>query len=301
MKIDGKPTKSVIISVVTLVTDVILDLFLIYGLLGIPKLGSNGSAYSTVAVEFIALVWCIVESYKKDSIRPDLKGFKWFSKDITKDYLKILLPMLFSNLAWGLSISIHSFVMGHLGSDATASSSIAAVMLDMVTCVCKGVSAGAGIIIGKLLGQNLFEKAKIYGRKLCYLSFIIGIIQMILLCISGPIISMFFVLTETARKYLIIMLIFTGIEVIAYSFNTVIVCGIFPAGGDARYDAISVLFATWCFSLPVSLLGAFVFNWPVTLVYVIMCLDEIVKVPFIFPRYKKYLWLKNLTKEQSDG
>ena len=29
----------------------------------------------------------------------------------------------------------------------------------------------------------------------------------------------------------------------------------------------------------------------------IMCLDEIVKVPFIRRRYNKYLWLKNLTRE----
>ncbi len=28
-----------------------------------------------------------------------------------------------------------------------------------------------------------------------------------------------------------------------------------------------------------------------------MCMDEIVKVPFISLRYNKYLWLKNLTRE----
>ena len=26
--------------------------------------------------------------------------------------------------------------------------------------------------------------------------------------------------------------------------------------------------------------------------------DEIVKLPFILPRYRKYLWLKNLTREE---
>ena len=108
--------------------------------------------------------------------------------------------------------------------------------------------------------------------------------------------TMFFVLTETAKQYLIIMLIFTGIEV-AYSVNTVIVCGIFPAGGDAKYDAISVFFATWCFALPVSLLGTFVFDWPVMMVYIIMCIDEIVKYHSFIRDTKKYLWLNNLTQE----
>ncbi len=275
-----------------------LDLFLIYGLAGVPKLGATGSAYSTVVVELIGLVWCIIESHRKDSIRPDLQGFKWFSPAVTKDFMKLALPMLGSSLAWGLGFSMHSLIMGHLGSDATAAS-ITSVVQEIVTCVCKGISAGAGIIIGKLLGQNLFDKAKIYGRKLCHVSFWVGGIHMILLCIIGPVLAYFFVLTETAREYLIMMLFFMALYVFAYSINTVVVCGIFPAGGDAKYDAISVFFASWCFSLPLALLGTFVFDLPIMVVYILMCADEIVKLPWVYPRYKKYLWLNNLTREEN--
>lgn len=296
MKVEGKASKSVIISVVTLITDVFLDFFLIYGIACIPKLGANGSAYSTVVVEFIALVWCIIDSHRGESIHPDLQGIKWFSPVVRKDIIKISLPMLGSSLAWGVGFSLHSLIMGHLGSDATAAASITSVVQELITCVCKGISAGSGIIIGKLLGQNLFDKAKVYGKKFCNISFWVGGIHMLSLCIIGPIIAEFFVLTETAKHYLVIMLIFTAVYVFAYSINTIIVCGIFPAGGDARYDAISVFFASWCFALPLALLGTFVFNWPVMVVYILMCSDEIVKLPWLYPRYKKHLWLNNLTR-----
>lgn len=297
MKLEGKASKSVMISVVTLVVDMVLDFFLIYGIAGVPKLGANGSAYSTVVVELVALLWCIVESYRGDSIHPDRQGFRWSSKDITKDLFKISLPMLGSSLAWGLGFSLHSLIMGHLGSDATAAASITSVAQELVTCICKGISAGAGIMVGKLLGQNLFDKAKAYGRKFCHISFFVGGIHMVLLAILGPIVAEFFVLTETAKQYLIVMLLFSALYLFAYSINTIIVCGIFPAGGDARYDAISVFFASWCFALPLALLGTFVFDWPVLVVYILMCADEIVKLPWLYPRYKKYLWLNNLTRE----
>ncbi|MBR4962024.1 MAG: MATE family efflux transporter [Clostridia bacterium] len=297
MKVEGKARESVVISVVTLVADVVLDIFLIYGLAGVPKLGANGSAYSTVAVELIAIVWCIIESHRGDSIRPDFAGLKWFSGSITKEWLKIAIPTLGSALAWGLSISMHSLIMGHLGSDATAAASITSVVLELVTCVCKGISAGAGIILGKLLGQSLFDKAKVYGRRLCHMSFWVGGIHMLLLCLIAPIVTMFFVLTETAKGYLISMLIFTGLYVFAYSINTIVVCGIFPAGGDAKYDAVSVFIATWCIALPLALIGTFVLDLPVMVVYIVMCMDEIIKVPFIYPHYRKYLWVKNLTEE----
>lgn len=299
MKLEGKAPKSVLISIVTLITDVVLDFFLIYGFAGVPKLGANGSAYSTVVVELVALIWCIAESHRGESIRPDLQGFQWFSIDITKDLFKIALPMLGSSLAWGFGFSMHSLIMGHLGSDATAAASIASVAQELITCVCKGISVGAGIMVGKLLGQNLFDKAKEYGKKFCHISIWAGIIHMALLCILGPIVAEFFVLSETAKHYLVIMLVFSAFYVFAYSINTVIVCGIFPAGGDAGYDALRVFFASWCFALPLALLGTFVFHWPVIVVYILMCADEIVKIPWLYPRYKKYLWLNNLTREES--
>lgn len=298
MKVEGKAAKSVMISIVTLATDVVVDFFLIYGIAGAPKLGADGSAYSTVAVELAALLWCMAESRRGESVRPDRQGIRWFSARIAKDLLKLSAPMLGSSLAWGLGFSMHSLIMGHLGSDAAAAASIATVAQELVTCVCKGISAGAGIMTGKLLGQNLFDKAKRYGRKFCHISFWTGGIHMALLGVTGPILARFFVLSETAGQYLIIMLVFMAVYVFAYSVNTVIVCGIFPAGGDAGYDAVSVFLASWCFAIPLALLGTFVFHLPVTAVYILMNADEIVKLPWLYPRYKKYLWLNNLTWEE---
>lgn len=91
MKIEGKASISVIISIVTLITDVVLDMFLIYGLAGVPRLGAVGSAYSTVFVGLIGLIWCVAISCRKDSIRPDWQGIKWFSPAVTKDFVKLAL------------------------------------------------------------------------------------------------------------------------------------------------------------------------------------------------------------------
>lgn len=298
MKISGKVAKSVVISIVTVVTDVVVDFFLIYGIAGVPKLGANGSAYSTIAVEVIALVWCVADSYSKEGIHPDMEGLKWFSPTHIKDFMKIAIPTLASSLAWGLSISMHSLIMGHLGTDATAAASITSVTQELVVCICKGVATGTGIMIGKLLGQNLLEKAKEYGKEFWKVSIWVGVINIALLCIVGPIVTIFFVLTETARQYLIYMLLFSGLYLFAYSFNTVMTCGVFPAGGDAKYDAVSVGLATWCFAIPLALVGTFLLKLPVMVVYVLMCADEIVKLPWLLPHYRKYLWLKNLTHEE---
>ena len=297
MKVSGHTAKSVVISVVTLVTDVVLDLLFVYGLFGLPRLGATGSALSTVFVELVALVWCIGFSFRKGMVRPDLKGFLWFNKDIIKDFIKVSLPMLASGLTWGVGFSMRSLFMGHMGTDATAAASIAALVQELVTCLCKGVSTGSGIMLGKLLGDNLLDKAKAYGAQFCRVSIWVGILNSVLVLLVSPLAVMFFVLTEAARQYLIYMLLFSAVYVFAFSLNTIVTCGVFPAGGDSAYDAISVAYSMWCFALPVAALALFVLKWPVMVVYILMCADEIVKLPWIYPRYKKYIWLKNLTRE----
>ena len=208
----------------------------------------------------------------------------------------VALPTLASSLSWGLSISAHSAIIGHLGTDATAAYSVTNVATSLIQCLSHGFANGLGIMIGGLLGQNLLEKAKDYGRRSWNVSLFCGIANAVLLCIIGPLVYIFYVLEPLAKSYLVMMIAFNILYMFAYSFNTMFTCGVFPAGGDAKYDAISVFFATWCFALPLSLVGCFVFHWPVMVVYIVMCADEIVKVPFLIPRYRKYIWLKNLTR-----
>lgn len=298
MKIDGRAKMSVWISAVTVVVDMSVDFFLIYGIGKIPALGANGSAYSTIAVEMIAFIWCVVASYQTGKIHPNRKSLCFFSKTLEKDLFRIVLPMLASSLSWGLSIAAHSIVIGHLGTDATAAYSVTNVATELIQCVSQGAASGSGVMLGALLGQNLFEKAKEYGRRFWDVSILCGLINAGLLCIVGPCVYFFYVLEPTAKSYLVQMLAYNILYMFAYSFNTIFTCGVFPAGGDAKYDAISVFIATWCLALPISVVGCFVFHWPVMVVYMVMCADEIVKFPFLIPRYKKYIWLRNLTKEQ---
>ncbi len=299
MKVTGFAKISVRISAVTVVVDMLADLFLIYGIGPVPALGANGSAYSTIVVEAIALIWSLIWCQRKEEIRLDRGNMLFFSEAYEKDIWKIVPGMLASSLSWGLSITMHSFILGHLGTDATAASSVTEVTTQLTRCITQGLAAGSGIMIGGLLGQNKLDEAKNYGEEFWRVAFFSGVINILLIGIVGPAAYFFYVLEPQAKSYLVQMLIFNAAYMFALAYNAIFTVGVFPAGGDSRYDAISVFFATWCFSIPLALLGCFVFHWPVMTVYCVMCLDEIIKVPFLRLRYKKYIWVKNLTRENA--
>ncbi len=300
MEVSGRVKMSLWISAITVIVDMTADLFLIYGIGSWEGLGADGCAYSTVVVEVIALGICIVESLQKDHIHPDGESLKFFSKEFEKDIWYVIPGMLASSLAWGLSITMHAFILGHLGSDATAANSVTGVAQQLIQGMTHGLATGSGIILGKLLGQNKLSEAKAYGKRFFRVSCFCGLFNVGLLSIVGPLVYFFYKLDPQAKQYLVWMLLYSLMYMFAYAYNTIFTCGVFPAGGDSRYDAISVFIATWCVAIPVSLLGCFVFHWPVMLVYVVMCADEIVKVPFIRLRFNTDIWVKNLTREAAD-
>ena len=72
--------------------------------------------------------------------------------------------------------------------------------------------------------------------------------------------------------------------------------GIFRSGGDTRFGMILDMTSMWCCSILLGALAAFVFKLPVTVVYIILLSDEIIKLPFCFMRYRQKKWLKDVTR-----
>ena len=91
------------------------------------------------------------------------------------------------------------------------------------------------------------------------------------------------------------MLVMCAVYMVGKYINGTTVAGIFCAGGDSRFGFLCDTVTLWCFTVPAGLLAAFVFKWPVLVVYFIVNSDEIVKLPAVYRHYRKYKWLKDLT------
>ena len=53
----------------------------------------------------------------------------------------------------------------------------------------------------------------------------------------------------------------------------------------------------WYVIVPLVSIAAFIIKAPVLMVYFIVNLDEIIKLPAVYRHYKKYHWLKDLTNK----
>ena len=101
---------------------------------------------------------------------------------------------------------------------------------------------------------------------------------------------------DRARSLFIGMMIIMAFYMIGRCVNTIIINGVFAAGGDTLFDMYSLAVCMWGIAIPLALLGAFVFHWPVLMVYACTCVDEVGKIPWVMIHFRKYKWVKNLTR-----
>jgi len=296
MKVSDHVPQTAIISSSAVIINILLNAVFIYGLFGLPAMSVEGAAIATLIARVYELIVCVIVSFKKGYIR--LKLMRLFAKMgiLTKDFIKCMWPLLGAYLFWGVGFTSYTAFMGHLGEDAAAANSITAVIRDLVCCVCDGLAGGAGIIVGNALGAGKLEDGKRYGIKIAKLAFIIGIGSALVMYILTPVIINTVDVTEQAREYLLQMMLVMGFYMIGRCVNTIVINGVFSAGGDTLFDMYSLAICMWGIAVPLAALGTFVLDWPVFVVYACTCLDEVGKIPWVMYHFRKYRWVKDLTR-----
>ena len=289
--------KSTIISTVTLAINVALNAVFIFGLLGFPKMGVIGVAIATVASRVIELLICLVDYIRGSIFKPDLGLLFGNHKQLRTDFIKYSGPALVNDLAWTVAFSSYSIILGHLNNDMVAASSVATTLRDIFTTVCYGLGAGGTVIIGKELGANHLDKVKKDASTISWVTFFVTVLMSILLIVLRHPAMSLFTLTQRAYNYLDIMMIISSYYIIGQAMNTLMIAGIFRAGGNTKFGMICDIITMWCVSVPLGFLSAFVFKFPPMVVYFILCLDEFWKIPVVYKYYKSYKWVNNITRE----
>lgn len=293
MKNCGAVNMSTLINGVMVILNIALNAVFIFGLSGFPKMGIKGAALATVLATVVQFLWSV--GYVLCRIRAVKFSLRSCEKKLFGRFWQKTVPLLINNLAWGIGFSMYSVIMGHLGTDAVAANGIANISKNLVVCFCLGLGNAGSIIVGNRLGADRLQEAKEAGGTLTRTAIIAGIVSGLVLIALSPFITKMVDLTPTARGYLQKMLLISSYYIAGKSVNCMTIGGIFAAGGDSKFGMLCDSVTLWCIIVPLGCICAFILKLPVMIVYFVLNLDEIIKLPVVYKHYKKYKWIKNLT------
>jgi len=282
----------------SLVLNVILNRIFIFGLGSVPAMGVRGAALATLlsrCFEFAAVLFYIWKVNRQVRIRS--RYFVRLDPVLLKDFLVLSIPVVLNETLWGAGMSANAAILGQLGSAAAAANSVVRVIRELIMVMSIGLSAAAGVLVGKALGEKRFDMAEVYAKRMVALSFCVTLTASAVMFFLRRNIAGLLVLSDQARDYLIFMLAVLSLYSLCQSLTCPIIVGVLRGGGDTRFGLILEGSALWVGSILLGFIGAFVLHLPVKGVFVLLMLDEFIKVPFAVWRYRTKVWLKDLTRE----
>ena len=286
---------TVIVSAIAIFLKTVLGYLLIFGIGPFPALGVRGAAIGTAFgwIFQCALIFILVYRLKTPLAANPLAFFR-FNRVFLAKVLKTAMPAAANEVFWSVGITIYNAVYARIGTDAIASVQISATVEEIAFVFFIGLGNACAIMIGNKIGEGEKELAFEYGRRYTILIVLVALLAgLIILLMRGPVVSLYEISPQAAENARRLMLIFAA-SAWMRSINFILFVGVLRSGGDTRFAMFMELFSIWVIGVPAALIGGFVLRLPVTGVYMMVLLEELVKVFIITRRYLSRKWIHDL-------
>ena len=273
-----------------------LNYVLIFGKLGFMPMGIKGAAIATLVSQllnllfiFIGFVVCI----RKNGDKPILSLH--FRKITLRDYFIMIMPILVSEFLWSLGQNVESAVYGHLSTANLAAYTLTCPIQGLIVGALSGLSAAAGVMVGKRLGKKEYDNAYAESKKIMFAGLIGSLIVSTLLILLAGTYTRFYrvdnLVKELGKTLLIIFALYAPVKV----ENMILGGGIIRSGGNTRIIMIIDIIGTWCIGIPLCLIAAYVFHWGIVGVYTLLTTEEIFRLVISLVIFKRRKFMISLS------
>lgn len=292
---------SVVTSIASFFTNVFLNWVLIFGNLGAPALGIQGAAIATLIARLLEFVITIVFVFFIDKkLQFRVRDIFRHNKVLASDAVKSGTPVVINELMWSLATSTQAAILGHIAyssGDPVAANSIAGVIQQLSTVMIMGVANASAVIVGMAIGEGDMPKAVDRAKTLRNLSVFMGFISCaFILIVKNAFVNFYNVPQETKILADQIITIFAFITIFC-SINMTLIMGVLRGAGDTKFCMRMEIGCLWGIAIPLAVVAAFFFKFPVPLVFLCMKTDEITKAVIGIARMSGNKWLNSLTRE----
>ena len=293
----GRVTVCMVLNILAFTLNVLLNAVFIFGLFGVPQMGATGVAIATAVSRSAELATCVVVSAFSRDVKLSLAYMFAKNQALYTDFIKMSLPALGNDVSWSVAFSMYSVILGHLGTDAVAANSIVSVVRNIGTVFCFSVASAGSILLGSMMGKGDLEKSKLHASKTLKATVIAGAVGgMIVLAVTQFVLE-FATLNDKAMHYLKYMLFINAYYIMGAAVNSVLIAGVFRAGGDTKFGLVCDTIDMWLYAVPLGFIAAFILKLPVMWVYFLLCTDEFAKWPWVIHHYRSGKWAQNITRE----
>lgn len=295
----GDTRLPMIASVAAVVTNAVFNYLLIFGKLGLPRMGVEGAAWATVISRYVELAIIVVLVHRRSDKYPFIRGAYRTMRvpgHLLRDVLKVGAPLLANEALWSIGMSTLTAIYSLSGLTVVSALSITSTISNLFNVVFLSMGNAVSVMVGQALGADDYEGAKTTVWKLMFFSICTCFVMGGLLIILSPYIPRLYSgVTQSVRDMASGMLVLSACAMPLHAFAH---CSYFTLRSGGK-TIITFLFDsgyTWVVSVPVALLLVKVVASPILWTYGTIQMMDFIKCIIGFILLRKGVWIQNIAK-----
>lgn len=282
--------------IAAMLTNLVLDALLIFGIGPFPELGVEGAAIATVIARFIecAIVVLWAHAHKQQNLFiVGAYQSAYIPKNTLKDILIKGTPLMVNEMLWATGMAAIVQCYAVRGLEVVAAQNISSTITNLFNIVYIQLGCCISIIIGQLLGAGKIEEAKETNRKLIFFNVACCTGVALIMMVVGQWFPNIYATEESIKD---LARVFIIISAAIMPLNAFCHCSYFTlrSGGKTVVTFLFDSVYTWVIVIPVATVLAKYTTLPIALVFFLVQSLEFIKAIIGFFMVRSGVWLQNI-------
>lgn len=295
----GQSVKPMAAGLMSVVIDVVFNYLLIYGNLGMPRLGVKGAAIATVMARIIesavVIIWTFAARRRHTFIQGLYKTMLVPAADV-KRITRKSLPIFFNEFLWAGAMAALTQCYSARSLDIVAGLNISNALCNMFNVVFVALGNAVGILIGQTLGASQYDKAKKEAFSLMWFTGFVCIALTALLSAVSGVFPNFYNTTDEIKGYASSFIVITALFFPVQGFLNALYFTL-RSGGKTFVTFLFDSVFSWVVPVPCAFILCHFTELPVMTVFAVVQSADFIKVAVGYVLIKKGVWISNLVEE----
>ncbi|MCI8986403.1 MAG: MATE family efflux transporter [Lachnospiraceae bacterium] len=282
--------------IVAVCINLALNYILIYGKFGAPALGVQGAAIATVVSRYAEAAIILIYTHRHKELNPFVENLYSTLKVPGNLAQKILvkgMPLLLNETLWAAGMAMLSQCYSVRGLNVIAAQNISNTIGNVFNIVFIALGDSVAIIVGQLLGAGRMAEARDQDNKLIAFSVFCCTCVALVMLVLAPYFPMLYNtgadVRELAKYFIMITAVFMPQNAFLHaSYFTL------RSGGKTIVTFLFDSVFIWCVSVTIAFTLSRFTALPVTAVFILVQVGDIIKCIIGFVLVKKGVWLQNI-------
>ncbi|MCC5803024.1 MATE family efflux transporter [Rossellomorea vietnamensis] len=272
------------------IINVIGNYLFIFGPFGVPVLGVEGVAISTITSRLIGFIVSIIVIKKRIPTALPFRRLLNLPLSHVKNLLRIGIPSAGEHLSYNGSQMVITYFIASIGTNALTTKVYAQNLMMFIFLFSVAISQGTQIIIGHMIGARDFDSAYERCLKSLKIAIIISLIMAGVFSVAAEPLLRIFTSNEEIISLGKTLIYLTIILEPGRSFNLVVINAL-RATGDVRFPVYMGILSMWGVSVTLSYILGIWFGLGLIGIWISFIADEWLRGIIMLKRWRSKKWI----------